>query len=46
MGEVESAVFNACVELLRHASERQLKIVYRFLLVLVAKVDGDEKKGD
>lgn len=36
-------MFNACVELLRHANERQLKAVYRILLALLVK---DEKEGD
>lgn len=36
-------MFNACVELLRHANERQLKAVYRVLLALLVKED---EKGD
>lgn len=37
-------MFNACVELLRHANERQLKAVYRILLALLVR--EDDEKGD
>lgn len=39
------AVFNACVELLRHANARQLKLAYRYLLLLVVGC-GEDEKGD
>lgn len=37
-------MFNACVELLRHASKQQLRAVYRILVALL--VPGDDDEGD
>lgn len=37
-------VLEACIELLRHASPKQLKIAYRFIVLLVCGTE-DEKGG-
>lgn len=42
---MENEMFNACVELLRHASRQQLRAIYRILIALLVPQE-DEEKGD
>lgn len=45
MGKGGGGVLEACLELLRHASDKQLKIAYRFIVLLVVGADDDGKGG-